>query len=365
MGLVARVLALFVAPLVACSPQTSAPDASVEAGTRAIVVDHVDDLGAFPAPPTVVGRDGTTSALVGGELVWTFGDTFLTKKTLDDQTSVRSATAGWTTPDYDGGAALAITDAVDDAGIPIQFIPYTSSELAKNQADPLNGVALWPGAVIPKDATSAVVLFQHVLRQNGSGFTADAIGTASFTTGATQAARDAAFLFQSPDPLFGNGGVTIDSGNAYFFDCEQAGFGFHCKLARVPIASVTNRSAFEFWNGTAYVSDVTQAAWFIDGVSAGLTITFNAWLGRWLAVYSKIFSDDVALRAADRLEGPSTDPEVIIPGTSFVEGDAGANYLAREHAELQAQAGRELVIGYAHPLANFGGACRLARVTLK
>ena len=345
----------------ACSPTQTQPDASVEAGTRALVVDHVDDLGAFPAPPTVVGRDGTTSALVGNQLVWTFGDTFLSKQTPDDKTNVRSATAGWSAPD----AALAITDAVDDGGVPLQFIPYTQAELTKNTADPLNGFALWPGAVIPVDANDAVVLFQHILRQGGSGFTADAIGTATITSGATQAVRAAAFLFQSPDPLFGNGGVTTDSGNAYFFDCEQAGFGFHCKVGRVPIASVTNRSAFAFWNGTAYVSDVTQAAWFIDGVGAGLTITWNVWLGRWLAVYSKVLSDDVALRAADRIEGPWTDPEVVIAGASFVQGDAGTNYLAREHPELQAQAGREIVVGYAHPLANFGGACRLARVTLK
>jgi hypothetical protein len=362
MGRLRSMKTFLLIALAGCSPETTQPDASVEAGTRAIGVDHVDDLGVFPAPPTVVGRDGTTSALLGNQLVWTFGDTFLSKATLDDKTSVRSATAGWSQPD----AALAITDAVDDAGIPIQFIPYTSAELAKNTADPLNGFALWPGAVIPTSASNAVVLFQHVLRQGGSGFTADAIGTASITSGAAQAVRDAAFLFQSPDPLFGNGGVTIDSGgNAYFFDCEQAGFGFHCKVGRVPVASVTNRSAFEFWNGTAYASDVTQAAWFIDGAGAGLTITWNAWLGRWLAVYNKVLSDDVALRAADHIEGPWTDPEVVIPGSNFVEGDAGTNYLAREHAELQAQAGRELVISYAHPLPNFGGACRLARVTLK
>jgi len=347
--------------VVACSPSQTLPDASVDAGTRAIVVDQVVDLGAFPAPPTVVGRDGTTSALVGNQLVWTFGDTFLSKATPDDKTSVRSATAGWGAPD----AALAITDAVDDGGVPLQFIPYTSTELAKNTADPLNGFALWPGDVIPVDANNAVVLFQHILRQGGSGFTADAVGTAHITPGATQAVRDTAFLFQSPDPLFGSSGVTIDGDNAYFFECEQQGFGFHCKVGRAPLASVTNRSAFEFWNGTAYVSDVTQAAFFINGVGAGLTISWNAWLGRWLAVYSKVLSDDVALRAADHLEGPWTDAEVIIPGAQFVQGDAGTNYLAREHAELQAQQGRELVIGYAHPLANFGGACRLAKVTLK
>jgi hypothetical protein len=105
--------------------------------------------------------------------------------------------------------------------------------------------------------------------------------------------------------------------------------------------------------------------WFIDRASYGLTIEKNASLGKWLAVYSKPLSDDVALRTADALEGPWDEPEVIVSGASFVTGDAGVNYLAREHTELEHADAGELVIGYAHPLANFGGACRLARVTLK
>jgi hypothetical protein len=342
----------FALLLCACSSDTP----------RAIVVDHVDDLGAFPAPATVVGRDGTTSALVGSQVLWTFGDTFLTKTTADDGTSVRSATAGWST----ALAPLALTEPVDDAGIPFQLVPYTAAELSKNQTDPLNGFALWPGNVIPDGAGGATVLFQHVLRQNGNGFTVDAIGTAHVTPPSTQGTRDANFLFQSPEPLFGNGGVTLDAGNAYFFECEQAiGLDFHCKVARVPVASVTNRAAFEFWDGAKYTSDITRAVWFIDRASYGLTIEKSASLGKWLAVYSKPLSDDVALRTAAQLEGPWDEPEVLVSGSSFVTGDAGTNYLAREHTELERPDAGELVIGYSHPLANFGGACRLARVTLK
>jgi hypothetical protein len=324
-----------------------------------VVVDHVEDLGAFPAPPTVVGRDGTSSALVGDRILWTFGDTFLTQKTALDGTSVRSSTAGWSSPD----AALALTEPVDDAGLPFQLVPYTAAEITQNQTDPLNGVALWPGPVIATSATDAVVLFQHVLRQGGSGFTTDAIGAAHVTKDSTVATRDATFLFQSPDPLFGNGGFTVENGSVYLFDCE----GSRCKVARAPVASVTDRSAFEFWDGSAYQSDVTKAAWFIDGASYALSIEFNAFLGRYLAVYSKPLSNDVALRTATHLEGPWTDAEVIVPGTTpgLVTSDAGVNYLAHEHAELRSPDGRTITIGYAHPLPNFGGACRLARIVLR
>jgi len=339
-----------------CTNAPSSPDAG-----KALAIDHVEDLGAFPAPPTVVGRDGTHSGLVGDRLVWTFGDTFLTQKTALDGTSVRSSTAGWSVPD----AALALTEPVDDAGLPLQLVPYTPAEIGQNQTAPLDGgFALWPSGVVPTSATDAVVLFQHVVRSNGgTGFVADAIGTAHVTKDSTQATRDAAFLFQSPDPLFGNGGLTVENGNAYLYECE----GNRCKVARVPVASITTRSAFEFWNGTAYTSDVTQAAWFIDNASYGLSIEMNPWLGRYVAVYSKPLSNDVALRTAPHLEGPWTDPEVIISGTTpgLATSSAGVNYLAQEHAELRSPDGHILVIGYAHPLPNFGGACRLARVFLR
>jgi hypothetical protein len=93
----------------------------------------------------------------------------------------------------------------------------------------------------------------------------------------------------------------------------------------------------------------------------------NPWLGRYVAVYSKPLSNDIALRTAPHIEGPWTDPEVVISGATpgLVTSSAGANYLAHEHAELRSPDGRAIVIGYAHPLPNFGGACRLARVFLQ
>ena len=348
------------AVVLGCDAPKSAP---ADAGARPLAIDHVDDLGAFSAPPTVVGRDGTTSAQVGDRRVWTFGDTFLTKPTPDDGTTVRSSTAGWSAPD----AALALDEPLDDAGLPFELVPYTAAELAQNQADPQNGVALWPSASVATSDKTAVLLFQHVLRKSG-GFAADAVGTAELTKDATSATRDPSFLFQAPDPLFGNGGAAVDGGNAYLFDCESTGIlDEHCKLARVPLASVAVRGAYEFWDGAAYTTDVTKAAWFIDHASASLSIAFNPWLGRWLAVYGKPLSDDIGLRTADRIEGPWTDPEVVLPGATpgLVTGDAGVNYLAREHVELRSVDGRAIVIGYAHPLPNFGGACRLARVVLR
>jgi hypothetical protein len=359
---------VFAAVLVcSCSTSGAAVDGGAKGGARALAVDHVDDLGAFSAPSTVVGRDGTSSALVGGALVWTFGDTFLTKANAQDHTSVRSSTAGWSTlPPW---PSLALAEPLDDAGLPMQLVPYTPAELLQNTTDASNGYALWPGPTVATDTTGdTIVFFEHVIRQNGSGFHVDAIGTAHVALNATQAARDPAFLFQSPEPLFGNGGATVDGGNVHLFNCEMGGFlDFQCKVARAPIASATMRGAYTFWNGTSWVGDVTQAAPFIDHASYVLSVEMNPWLGRWVAIYTKPLSNDVGLRAADALTGPWTDPEVVVPGSTsgIVTSDAGLNYLAKEHVALRSLDGRQIVISYAHPLSNFGGACRLARLVLK
>jgi hypothetical protein len=361
-----------IAGLLACSSpgahSTPPNDAAVEAdatgttdaGPHVLAVTAIADLGGFSAPSTVVGRDGTTSASVGGQLVWTFGDTFLTKPNAIDGATVLSATAGWSTT-LD---PLRLSEPLDDAGLPGQLIPYTSDEIAKNKADPSDGVALWPGPVVAVSGTEAVVFFQHVLR-SGCGFSVDAIGTAHVTKGSTVATRDPAFLFQGSDPTFSNAGGTVDGGYVYLYDCELA-LGFECKVARAPLTQLTERSAYTFWNGSSFTSNASQAAWFIQGVSSGISIERNPWLGRWLAVSSSPGSNDILLKTADSLTGPFGEA-LVVPSTSngIVTSDAGTNYLAKEHVELQSAGGQEIVIGYAHPLPNFGGDPHLARLTLK
>ena len=110
---------------------TLAADVAVDADAgrclRPLAVERVDDLGAFSLPsPVVLSRDGVSSGLFRGRLAWTFGDTFLTRRNTIDDSSVLSATAGWSRPE----APLALAEPVDDAGLPAQLIPYSDDDLA-------------------------------------------------------------------------------------------------------------------------------------------------------------------------------------------------------------------------------------------
>src|SRR5689334_20251225 len=46
-------------------------------------VDAVRDLGPIGKPPKVIGRDGGGSGLIGGKILWLFGDTFWPFKSAD------------------------------------------------------------------------------------------------------------------------------------------------------------------------------------------------------------------------------------------------------------------------------------------
>src|SRR4051794_7930721 len=78
------------------------------------------DLGALSMPAVVTVRDGGASALVGGTILWTFGDTLMTV-TAADGWNYRSSTAAWAP-----AGQLALEEALDTTGAPFQLLPYSS-----------------------------------------------------------------------------------------------------------------------------------------------------------------------------------------------------------------------------------------------
>lgn len=364
-----------IAPAVdAVAPDARDADVTGSRCTRPLGVARVEDLGAFSLPsPVVLSRDGTSSGAFRGRVVWTFGDTFLTRRNTIDDSSVLSATAGWSTT----SAPLALQEPVDDAGLPNQLIPYTADELRANRADPLNGWALWPGAVIDTGAADALVLFQRIKRTNGSGFESQGIGTARLAAGATVATRAARDLFPGAADagvpmLYGSGGVSVLDDRAYFFACATVGFlNQGCRVARVPVARADDRAAFEFYDGAAWSRDIARAAVVIEQVGAGLTITRNPYLGCYLAVSGALLRSAFTLRTSDRLEGGwgRVEDGVVVdagPDAGVLPAvDREYDYLFVEHPALRSADGRQIVVSYARPLGNFRGEVRLARVTLR
>ena len=328
-----------------------------------LAVTSIEDLGKLPLPPKGVGRDGGMSGLVGGKLLWTFGDTFLTEHNHIDNSSVLSSTSGWATV----ADPLTLAHSMD-GDQPAQLIPYTADEITANTADALNGYALWPGPALDVGEPTAIVGFQVIKRMSGSGFTTQGSSTARIAVDAPSAMmRAPGLLFTAPDDAYFPT-LALD-GYVYAFGCSKRGFlDFACKLARAPLASAEQRASYEFYDGKAWVADSSKAAYVIDRTSVAPSISYNAHLGRYLAVNCELVSSTILLRTAPSIEGPwSESVEIAADGTSILPptNSSQYNYLCVEHPELSAADGTSIVIGFSRPTAPFQGDVRLARVTLR
>ena len=329
----------------------------------ALAVDSVTDLGLLPLGSTELGRDGGQSGALGGKVLFAFGDTFLSAPNPIDNSSVLSATAGWSTVD----APLALAQAMS-GGAPAQLIPYAADEIAANKASPTNGWALWPGAAIDVGTDQLLVIFQRIKRTNGSGFDSMGVGTAHLAVDQPVATRDPADLFAPPEPLF-QPTVALD-GHVYATSCAANGFlNFGCKLGRAPLAHATERAAYEFFDGTGWQPDIARAAIAIDHTN-GPSISYNAHLGRYLAVTCRVLSSTVLLQTAPAVEGPwgeAVELAATADGSSGIFAPKTAsdyNYICVEHPELASADGSAIVIGYSRPTDPFRGDVRLARVQL-
>jgi hypothetical protein len=322
-------------------------------------VASVEDLGKLPLPAKAVGRDGGLGGSLGGRLMWTFGDTFLSEPNHLDNSTVLSATSGWSTV----ADPLALAQSLSiDGDQPAQLVPYTPDELATNTTDSLNGVALWPGALIDIGGGIGIVPFEHVERMSGSGFQTDAIGTARVIVDAAIATRTPGFVFAAPEPLF-EPELALD-GFVYAFACDNVGFlDFRCKLARVAPAAVEQRAAYEFYDGSQWTAAIGSAAYIIDRTAGGPSLSFNEHLGKYLAVNCEIVSSTVLLRVADHIEGPWSDGVEIDAGDGILapSHDSDYDYICVEHPELADH--DSIVISYSRPTEPFQGDVRLARIT--
>lgn len=291
-----------------------------------------------------IDRDaGVSVSLRDGSTLWLFGDS---SEAGVDGTMLYlvNNTAAWAPP----GAAAVTRDAAS-AGRPTQFVdPGGAFSCPANR--PV--AALWPmSAVATPSGTRDVVTAFFAEVCIGPGFlnvedhgvtvvrwTYDPASPPSWTPirGTIQAQnlfpRDkaygsAAIAIADPAAGTGDGGWFV-----YGYQCrspqgagpfQPADYG-PCTVGRVPVDSVTSRTAWRFWNGTTWVSDVAQAAAIIPGGGsnpeipvAAFTVTRDDALDAYVMAYSPWpgFIDRVYVRVAPSPVGPwTTAVPIQLPG---------------------------------------------------
>lgn len=209
------------------------------------------------------------------------------------------------------------------------------------------------------DGDSALVYFA-----SSRGFDIDAagIGRVSLEANTADVLRAAGALFppQANDPAwrpaFVNGALVVTEGDVdyvYVYGCQpnpdnadEAGGGVHaapCRLARVPRPDAATAESYRYWSGSDWSEDVASAAVVIDHTSGGLSVSYNSYVGKYLAVNSTP-GNSVVVRWADRPEGPWSALGEF--STVMASGGFGTTFGALELTGLRDSCQRVTYISY-------------------
>jgi hypothetical protein len=321
-------------------------------------VVSVKDLGVVAQPATVISRDGGFTTRAGGKILWTFADTFFNTPAADSAT-YRSNTAALADP----SRPLQVIEPLDGKKTPFAALAFTKAEQAFNDStkSPTNRIALWISGLVPDSDGSALAFYSKVHVKSASNFDFLGVGTAHFRPDSTAGERDPNLLFGANEPIFTK--AFLHDGMVYLYGgITGGGLAQPHFLARAPLGQATQRSAYRFWNGSAWDSDVNKRAQVFGGVGSGLTVAFNAYLQSFTAVYSPIFSNKVVMRTSGRPEGPWSLPIDLFTGMSPAQGSN--NRQGKQHAELASNDGQTIYASYFHPTASLRGDMRLVEVVL-
>jgi hypothetical protein len=345
-------------------------------------VDSAVEVGRVGKPPTVFGRDSGVTQQSGNGVTWLFGDTIFSPSDItgDSFVTATAATASLSDP-------LATEEPVDANGAPLSAIGFTPEEYAYNVVhEGVARFALWIIGSAPQADGSVLALYMKMNLPGSDplSWVGEGAGVAHMLPGKTFAWRDPGLVFNKPEPLYADGVVDGPYFNVYQCDnWANPTVGGQCTMGRVLLDQIGTRSAYQFFAGMSaqqqpiWQSDVTKAVPIFPAAASnsGLTITWNSYLGQWVAVYAPVpSSGKIVARTAPAPYGPWSAETTLFIGRSPSHASSAARvviqdhnifgvYAGREHRELQREGGRSIDVTYFVPQAGFDGDLWMQRVT--
>ena len=324
-----------------------------------LLVESVREIGLVGTPEVqrLWGARGF-SAMFEGLSVWVFN-------------GLGPAKWAWTfDPDASDGIKLHEPPYVPDGSRAL--LPLTPDEKAFNDAQRTSETSrkwiLAPGPVIADpDRDRALVVYTKSLKVPGrfdeyAGRSLAVWEHPDSSVVRPILRRDTKYptlLCQGDELRLGTGAV-VEDGFLYLYDAE----GVSCEVARAPLAEALDRSAWRFYAGNErWITDGDSAVNISDGGTCGmLSVHWNDYLGKYLAVHCRPGDEGVFFQTADRPEGPWSPSRRILKG---VPTDHGGNQGLIAHPEFSRAGGRIEYITYSRPTATFKSEIRLVEITFK
>lgn len=336
------------------------------------------DIGTVRQNVVIYGRDGAFSGRVGNKSVWTFGDTPMSVPGIEQHNWVDNSLSWTTNLDASNGITLT-NDYLDATGAPGEFLPYTAFETQYNSAHDKNHCtvqpcgaeyAMWPGPIIadPKRNRALVFYFELWRTPTQSGWTNIGSGIAvaapngMFTRPILQPGTpDPTLMWDSTEVAYGSGSTVVRD-TLVSYGCVPKFVSQRCRVARVPLADALVKSKWQYFAGNGvWSSDPASAKFVLSGGAAGNTISYNDYLGLYVAIYSGVFSDDVFFRVSNNAWGPWSAQTKLFTGRPGWQGNT--SYAGEAHPEFSELSGKVMYVTYAHTTGFLRMDLPLVRIT--
>ncbi|WP_431843464.1 DUF4185 domain-containing protein [Calidifontibacter indicus] len=335
------------------SGTTLEPACSTPATRRTVTVDDLNAvIGGADLPYLQAGDVGASGLLSDDRLIWAFGDTLRSPGVTPSMVANSIAISR-------GTCLSQLVVRRPGVAQPGPVIP-----------DRADGAVYWPSSVqvLRGARTDVVFVFATRVQRQGSGaLSFKALGSDVFRfevpRGGVPALREHIQL--TPD---GSGATTwgsaatVHDGHLYVFGTRDAYLGSRPVLVgRAPVASLTDRTTWQFWNGAAWVDD-HRAATNVLAPGDGVSQMFSADVidGRFVLV-SKCggdFGDAVCSWTSSSPVGPWTrSAGVRVPyrtGSTF-------QYAPMAHPEIPL-ADKKLAVSYSRNTDDLSALTRDPRI---
>jgi hypothetical protein len=118
------------------------------------------------------------------------------------------------------------------------------------------------------------------------------------------------------DTNFGQAALVEHEGHIYIFGIHGGRFG-GVVLARVQPDAILHMSAYTYWDGREWVSDLEQAATIASRPVGELSVAWNAYLDRWIMTYLDEVRRAIVIREAVDLTGPWSEPLIVVSANDY------------------------------------------------
>ena len=320
---------------------------------KKLSVTHARDLGLLFTENDVkmIGQDGAYSIPIkSGETLWLFGDTFIGhfneigKRVIEEMPNNTGLIC------YSADAKNGLDDfsyLKDKSGKLRQLIPLEADEDGKvfriwgMHGCYLNDKIYW---YYIRVRILSEGVWPYKFDVEGSGL---AVANYSELRFRRIKKEESTILWEKDEPCFGVAVLPVkQDGFVYLYGSYLKNWQHHCALARVPFDSLEYPEYYEYLTSSKpeWGHDVKQAISVMEGMPTEMSVSFNNYLGCYLAVHSYETTGKIVGRTAPYPWGPWSEPVTLwvpkVPLRNPLVYNGPLVYAGKEHPELARENGK-------------------------